>query len=215
MPESLPAALVEFNENHDVIILEFQYTPESLERTRAVDVQFNNVPGMGTDFAFSRPSETPRLMQSASLQPETLSVETLFSAADYMDREDFNVSQLGIQPVLDCLRLLVTPRLQRSGGLRLLTELGLTSTRAFERDMTPSVCLFIWGEEVLPVVLTSVSYTIEQMLPNLRPIHASVRLSMQLIEVSNPFSFAESLRQITSAEYMQHKPGLLKATDYY
>lgn len=199
--------LLEFNLNPDAILLPFQYNPETHTRTRATEVTINNVPGTGTNFAFATPMETPRVMQGAKVQDETLSVEVIFAAGDYMDREGFDIGVTGLQPVLDSLRLLVEPRSQKMGGLRLMNELGLTGGRAFDRDLTPSVVLFVWGTEVLPVVLTTVSYTVDEFLPSLAPVKCTAQLGMQVIEAHNPFIFADRLRQNLSAAMLKSKPG--------
>jgi hypothetical protein len=199
--------LVEYNLNPDAIVLPFQYNPESLTRTRGTEVTINNVPGTGANFAFATPMQTPRIMQSAKLQEETLSVEVIFAAGDYMDREGFDIGPTGLQPVLDSLRLLVEPRSQAIGGLRMLAELGLTGGRAFERDMSPSVVLFFWGHEVLPVVLKTVSYTVDEFLPSLAPVKCTAQIAMQVIEAHNPFIFADRLRQQISAAGLKAKPG--------
>lgn len=205
--------LVEFNLNPDAIILPFQYNPETMTRTRGTEITINNTPGTGTDFAFASPMQTPRIMQSARLQDETLSVELIFAAADYMDREGFQIGRTGIQPVLDSLRLLVEPRSQKVGGLRMLSNLGLTGGRAFDKDLSPSVVLFVWGGEVLPVVLKTVSYTVDEFLPSLAPIKCTAQLSMQVIEAHNPFIFADRLRQQVSAAVLRRKPGFNPALD--
>jgi hypothetical protein len=205
--------LLEFNLNPDAIVLPFQYNPEEMSRTRGTDLQINNTPGTGTDFAFSTPMQTPRIMQAASLQDETIAVELIFSAGDYMDREGWRPGRTGLQPVLDSLRLLVEPRSQKMGGLRVLTELGLTGARAFDRDVTPSVVLFIWGAEILPVVLKTVSYTVDEFLSTLAPIKARAQITMQLIEAHNPFIFADRLRQQLSASQLKTKPGVGTAAD--
>ena len=205
--------LVEFNLNPDAIVLPFQYNPETMTRTRGTELTVNNTPGTGTDFAFATPMQTPRIMQAASLQEETLGVELVFSAGDYMDRDGWDPGRTGLQPVLDSLRLLVEPRSQKIGGLRILAELGLTGARAFDRDVTPSVVLFFWGAEVLPVVLTTVSYTIDEFLPNLAPIRCKTQLTMTVIEAHNPFIFADRLRQQISATLLSGKPGIDKAAD--
>jgi len=212
MSDTTQGLLVEFNLNPDAIVLPFQYNPETMTRTRGTEITVNNTPGMGTDFAFATPQQTPRIMQSAKLQEETLSVEVIFSAADYMDREGFQLGPTGLQPVLDSLRLLVEPRSQKPGGLRMMTELGLAGGRAFDRDLTPSVVLFVWGAEVLPVVMKTVSYTVDEFLPSLAPIKCTAQLAMQVIEAHNPFIFADRLRQQVSAAVLRRKPGATPAT---
>ncbi len=205
--------LLEFNLNPDAIVLPFQYNPETLTRSRGTELTINNAPGVGTNFMFTLPSQTPRIMQGAALQEETLTVEVLFVAADYADREKQPLGKDGIQPVLDALRLLVEPRSQKEGGMRILSELGLAGTRAFDRDVTPSVLLFIWGRQVLPVVMKSVSYTIDEFLPTLAPIRAKAQLTMVLIEAHNPIIFADKLRQQMSAAAMRARPGAGAAAD--
>jgi hypothetical protein len=213
MTEMQRGMLLEFNLNPDAIVLPFQHGPEELTRTRAIDVQLHNTPGTASEFAFETPMQTPRIMQAAALQPEELSVELIFSAADYMDREGWRPGRTGLQPVLDSLRLLVEPRSQKLGGLRVLTELGLTGARAFDRDVTPSVVLFIWGGEILPVVLKTVSYTVNEFLGTLAPITAKVQIGMELIEIHNPFTLADRLRQQLSASQLREKPGVGSAAD--
>lgn len=205
--------LVEFNLNPDAIVLPFQYNPQTMTRTRGTELTINNTPGTGTDFAFTTPMQTPRIMQAASVQEETIGVELIFAAADYMDREGWNTGRSGLQPVLDSLRLLVEPRSQKIGGLRVLSELGLTGARAFDRDMSPSVVLFFWGAEVLPVVLTTVSYTIDEFLPNLAPIRCQTQVTCTVITAHNPFIFADRLRQQISASELAGKPGIGNAAD--
>lgn len=211
MSKSVRGVLLEFNLNSDAIVLPFQYNPESLTRTRGTDLTVNNTPGTGLSFAFATPMQTPRIMQAASLQDETLSVELIFSMGDYMDREGWNPGETGLQPVLDSLRLLVEPRSQKIGGLRVLSELGVGGVRAFDRDVSPSVVLFIWGREILPVVLNTVSYTVDEFLPSLAPVKCKAQISMQLIEAHNPFIFADRLRQQVSASRLKSKPGLVDA----
>lgn len=213
MSTTQQGVLVEFNLNPDAIVLPFQYNPETMTRTRGTELTVNNTPGTGTSFAFATPMQTPRIMQAASLQEETLSVELLFVAGDYMDRDGWEPGRTGIQPVLDSLRLLVEPRSQKVGGLRILSELGLTGDRAFDRDVTPSVVLFFWGTEILPVVMKTVSYTVDEFLPHLAPIKCKAQLTMQVIEAHNPFIFADRLRQQLSASLLGNKPGVDKASD--
>ena len=200
--------LVEFNLNPDAIVLPFQYNPETLTRSRGTELTINNSPGVGLNFMFATPSQTPRIMQGAALQEETLTVEVLFVAGDYMDREKQSLGATGIQPVLDSLRLLVEPRSQKEGGLRMLTELGLTGARAFDRDVTPSVLLFVWGSEILPVVMKSVSYTVDEFLPTLAPVRAKAQLTLLVIEAHNPFIFADKIRQQLSAAVLRSRPGI-------
>lgn len=199
--------LVEYSEAADAIVLPFQYNMETLTRTRGTSLEIAGNRGVGTEFAFATPEETPRVMQNAALEDESLSIELIFSAGDYMDRAGWDIGRDGLAPVLDALRSLVEPRSQRPGTMRMMGELGLLGGRAFERDVSPSVVLFVIGTQILPVAMKSVSYTVEQFYPNLAPILARAQITMQIIEVHNPFIFAERLRQHQSALRLKDQPG--------
>ena len=199
--------LVEFSFAPDAIVLPFQYNPQTISRSRGTEITFNAVPGQASTFTFATPEETPRLMQSAKLAEESLSVELTFSVQDYVDREGFQMGPTMLQPVLDSLRLLVEPRSQAPGSMRMMTDLGLAGARAFDRDLTPSVVLFDWGIEVLPVVLKQVSYTVDEFTATLAPVRATAQVTMVVIEAHNPFIFADRIRQATSAGILRRKPG--------
>lgn len=154
-------------------------------------------------------------MQAASVEPETLSIEALFSAQDYMDQGLLDLSRVGVQGTVDSLRALVEPRSQRSGGMRMMSELGLGTARAFERDISASVCLFVCATERLPVIITSVSYSIEERLPNNVPILCTAKIEMTVIEVPNPFIFAAQMRQLATINMMRALPGLGSAAEYF
>ncbi len=68
MTEIQRGILVEFNLSPDAIVLPFQYNPETLTRTRGTELTVMNTPGTGSDFAFTTPIQTPRIMQAAKLQ---------------------------------------------------------------------------------------------------------------------------------------------------
>ncbi len=77
--------------------------------------------------------------------------------------------------------------------------LGLGGERAFQRDESPSVLLFVWGTHILPVFLTSVRVDEKAHLPSLVPYRANATLTMQVIEGNNPFYQVEKVRQVISA----------------
>ena len=106
---------------------------------------------------------------------------------------------LGIEPELDTLRTMVEPKSQGPGGVQMLASLGLGEQRAFQRNETASVLLFVWGTHVLPVFLTSVQVDEKSHLPNLIPYRANATLSMQVIEGNNPFYEVEKVRQVVGA----------------
>lgn len=196
-------ALVEYALTIPPLILEFEFNPESLSRTRSVSITMGNAPGTqgGYDFAF--PWETSRVAQGVTVAPEQFSMDILLDATDRMS--DTNAAghtfavEFGIEPELDTLRSMVEPKVQGPGGVQVLAGMGLEKTRAFGREEHPSVLLLIWGSHILPVFLTSVQVDESAHLPNLKPYRAKVNLSFQVIEGNNPFYQVEKIRQTIGA----------------
>ncbi|WP_020681046.1 hypothetical protein [Marinobacterium rhizophilum] len=203
IPKVSRGALVEYGLSLPPLILEFEFNPQTLSRTRSVSITTGNAPGTrgGYDFAF--PWETSRVAQGVSVEPEQFSLDILLDATDRM--ADGNLPghtvavEFGIEPELDTLRSMVEPKVQGPGGVQVLAGMGLGSPRAFARDEHPSVLLLVWGSHVLPIFLTSVQVEETAHLPTLRPYRANVSLSVQVIEGNNPFYHTEKIRQTLGA----------------
>lgn len=195
--------LVEYGLSLPPLVLEFEFNPETLSRTRSVRITAGSAPGTGGGYAFGPPSEVSRVAQGVTVDPEQFSITVLFDATDRMADPKLPghliASQFGIEPELDTLRSMVEPKAQGPGGLQTLAALGLGENKAFQRDQHPSVLLWIWGTHVLPVFLTSVQVDEKAHLPNLQPYRANVVLSFQVIESDNPFYLVEKVRQLVGA----------------
>lgn len=191
--------LVEYALSLPPTILVFDFNPTTLTRRRTVTVRTGNAPGTRGGYDFTLPTETPRVAQGVTVQPESFTIKILLDATDRMDAGDAIASRLGVQPELDTLRTMVEPKTQGPGGLQVLSSLGLGGTRAFQRNEVPSVLLFVWGTHILPVFLTSVSIEEKAHLPSLVPYRAEATLGLQVIESSNPFYLAEQVRQLMGA----------------
>ena len=191
--------LVEYALSIPPLILVFDYNPQTISRTRTINIPSGNAPGTRGGYDFALPTETPRASQGVSLQPENISIEVLLDATDRMNDGDIIATEFGIGPQIATLRTMVEPKSQGPGGVQMLSSLGLGSARAFQRNESASVLLFIWGTHVLPVFLTSVSIDEKAHMPNLVPYRANVKLSMQVIEGHNSFYDVEKIRQVVSA----------------
>ena len=193
------AALIEYALSVPPLALVFDLNPESLTRTRTISMRNGAAHAARGGYDFKLPTETPRAALGVAVQPETFSIEVLFDATDRMNDGDPQASILGIQPELDTLRTMVEPKAQGPGGFQMLASLGLGGQRAFQRQQSASVLLFVWGTHLLPVFLTSVRVTEKAHLPSLIPYRANVTLQMQVIEGDNPFYKVEKVRQVASA----------------
>lgn len=192
-------ALIEYALSIPPLALVFEFNPQSLSRTRTITITMPSAPGTQGGYDFVLPTETPRVAQGVSVEPETFSIEILLDATDRMDQRDAIATMLGIEPELDTLRTMVEPKSQGPGGVQMLASLGLGGNRAFQRNEVPSVLLLIWGTHVLPVFLTSVQIDEKAHMPSLIPYRANVTLSMQVIEGNNPFYEVEKIRQVIGA----------------
>jgi len=189
-------ALVEYGLTVPPLALVFDFNPEKLSRTRSITVKTGSSPGTRGGYDFALPTETPRVAQGVTVEPESFSIDILLDATDRMQAGDPVASMLGVQPQLDTLRTMVEPKSQGPGGVQVLASLGAGASRAFQRDQSASVLLFVWGDQVLPVFLTSVKVEETAFLPALVPYRAGVTLTLQVIEGNNPFYQREKARQL-------------------
>jgi hypothetical protein len=197
------AFLIEYGLSLPPLALQFEFNPEKLSRTRSITINMGSAPGTRGGYDFALPTETSRVAQGVTVNPETFSITTLFDATDRMSDPSLPghiiASEFGIEPELDTLRSMVEPKTQGPGGLQVLAGLGLGGGRAFQRDEHPSVLLLVWGTHVLPVFMNSVQVEEVAHLPNLVPYRANVTLGFQVIEGNNPFYKVEQIRQMVGA----------------
>jgi len=195
--------LLEYGLSLPPLILQFEFNPQTISRTRTINIVTGDAPGTRGGYDFSLPNETPRVAQGVSIEPEKFNLLILIDATDRM--ADTNLpghaiaNEFGIEPELDTLRSMVEPKSQGPGGVQLLAGLGLGGNKAFQRDEHPSVLLLVWGNHILPVFLSSVQVEEVAHLPTLKPYRANVTLSFQVIEGNNPFYQVEKVRQLVGA----------------
>ncbi|MDY6943670.1 MAG: hypothetical protein SVU69_11755 [Pseudomonadota bacterium] len=180
-------------------VLVFDFNPKTLTRNRTITVETGNAPGTRGGYDFVSPTETPRVSQGVSVQPESFNLTILLDATDRMDAGEAIATEFGIQPELDTLFTMLAPKSQGPGGLQTLASLGLGGERAFQRHESASVLLFVWGLHILPVFLTSVRVDEKAHLPSLIPYRAEATLGLQVIESNNPFWTVEQVRQMVGA----------------
>ena len=191
--------LIEYALTIPPLILVFEFNPESLTRTRTITLRTGSAPGTRGGYDFALPTETPRVSQGVTVQPESFSIDILLDATDRMNEAEPIASMFGVEPELDTLRSMVEPKSQGPGGLQTLSSLGLGGERAFQRSESASVLLLVWGTHILPVFMTSVKIAEQAHLPSLVPYRARATLSMQVIEGNNPFYTVEKVRQVVGA----------------
>lgn len=199
MLNALKGFLLEYAVAIPPLVLSFEFNPQQITRNRSVTITLGSTPATRGGFDFFLPTETPRVSQGVSLEPESFDVEILLDATDRMNDGDPVARSLGIEPELATLRSMVEPKTQGPGGVQMLASLGMGGSRAFQRNESASVLLFVWGTHVLPVFLKTVGVTESAHLPSLIPYRATVKLSLQVIEGNNPFYLMEKVHQTAFA----------------
>lgn len=199
MLNTIKGMLIEYALSIPPLVLVFDFNPQSLTRSRTITLRTGSAPGTRGGYDFALPTETARVAQGVTVQPESFTIEILLDATDRMNDGDPIATQFGIEPELDTLRTMVEPKAQGPGGLQTLASLGLGGQRAFQRSESASVLLLVWGTHILPLFLTSIRVTEEAHLPSLVPYRARASLTMQVIEGNNPFYQVEKVRQVVGA----------------
>lgn len=198
-PNVSKGMLVEYALSLPPLVLVFDFNPRTITRNRSITVNMGNAPGTRGGYDFTLPTETPRVSQGVSMQPESFSITILLDVTDRMASGDAIATTFGIEPELDTLRTMLAPKSQGPLGLQTLSSLGLGGERAFQRHESASVLLFVWGTHILPVFLTSVNVVEQAHLPTLVPYRAEATLGLQVIESNNPFYMVEQVRQVVGA----------------
>ncbi len=195
--------LLEYGLSLPPLLLAFEFNPQTLSRTRSISITTGNAPGTRGGYDFTLPTETPRVAQGVTVEPEQFNLDILIDATDRMGDPNLpghaTAVLFGIEPELDTLRSMVEPKSQGPGGVQMLASLGLGGNKAFQRDEHPSVLLLVWGSHILPVFLSGVQVEETAHLPSLKPYRANVTLSFQVIEGNNPFYQVEKVRQMVGA----------------
>ena len=76
--------LIEYALSLPPLALQFEFNPESLSRTRSVNIVTGNAPGTRGGYDFTLPSETPRVAQGVTPNPEQGDISILVDASDRM-----------------------------------------------------------------------------------------------------------------------------------
>ncbi|MBM9613167.1 hypothetical protein JWJ90_02580 [Desulfobulbus rhabdoformis] len=201
----LKGFLVEYATSKPPLMLSFRFNPQNLTRNRSVTLNLGSTPATRGGYDFALPSETSRVAQGVTVEPESFDLEILVDATDRMNISDPIAQTIGIQPELDTLRSMVEPKIQGPDGVQTLAGLGFGGDRAFQHNQSASVLLLVWGIQVLPVFLKSIEVAESAHLPNLTPYRATVKLSLQVIEGNNPFYAVEKRRQDIGSKLNSHQ----------
>ena len=177
--------------------LHFEFNPSTITRTRAIEIAFGEGQQTTGGRDFSGTAEIARVAQGATVKAESFTLKILLDATDRMNADDADANTRGVQPEMDILYSMVEPKLQAPDGASTLAAL---SESGEDAQPYPSVLLFSWGEQVLPVFMTQVQFDVKAYLPTLVPYRAEATLTLQVIQSRNDYYTPEIERMFNSAQ---------------
>ena len=150
-------------------VILFQYNPDTLTRSLQ--------PQMGAEGG-----DRIEQLRIKGAPAETIKLDIEIDAADWLEQDEQAARELGIQPQLAALEMLVYPRTRR---IITNTELLKLGTIEILPPVAP-LTLFVWGpKRVLAVKLTEFSIVEEAYDARLNPIRAKVSLGLRVLTYSD------------------------------
>jgi hypothetical protein len=173
-PHLLKAGLVLIDPASGAVkrVIALQYNPDSLSRSFQIK-------GVGAESGDR--SEALRLKGPPV---ETFKIEAEIDATDQLENpgSNPNAAQLGIQPQLALLELMLYPSAAQLQSNNTLSKSGTLEILPMETPLT----LFVWSRNrVVPVRVTEFSVTEEAFDPALNPIRAKVSLGLRVLNVDD------------------------------
>jgi hypothetical protein len=197
--KTMKGMLVEYALSLPPLLLEFEFNPESLTRTRTASFDSSALPIID----FTTPGEANRIGQAASPVAESISFDILLDATDKLSDTSHPMHAIalasGVEPEIATLRSMLEPKVNGPGPFQVMSSLTGAGAHAHERDEHLSVLLFVWGTHILPVFITSLNIEEQAHLPLLKPYRAKASITLQVLESKNPFYQAEQVQRMVMA----------------
>ena len=151
-------------------IITLQYNPDAITRTLQVQ-------GAGSDGG-----DRSEAMRLKGPPVETIKVEAEIDATDQLEIADGTSTEVGLNPQLAVLELIVYPTSAQLQANNSLARAGTLEILPMEAPLT----IFIWSRQrIMPVRLTEFSITEEAFDAALNPIRAKVNLGMRVLSVND------------------------------
>jgi hypothetical protein len=170
-PRLLKGGIVTLDPNTGIPrgLISLQYNPDTL--TRKLQPQ-----------AVADQPDRTEILRLKGPPIETISVIAEIDATDQLAASDPIALDLGIQPQLSALELLVYP-----SSIDLILNEALTLLGTIEiLPMEQPLAVFVWNAtRITPVRITSIDITEEAFDTNLNPIRAKVTLDMRVLNVND------------------------------
>lgn len=168
---TLKGAIVAIDDtNSQTQVIAFQYNPATIRRSLRPEMVGGEEGDRSQEVRFT----------GAPVQTITLDIE--IDATDQLNAGNPTTEWLGVLPQLATLELLVYPTIQQITNLQSQLAKGVLEVAPLSAPRT----LFVWGpNRVMPVRIGEYSITEEIFDPSLRPIRATVALSLRVLNYSD------------------------------
>jgi hypothetical protein len=150
-------------------VLPLQYNPDSITRTLQVQ-------DMGDS---GNRADTLRLKGPAI---ETIKLEAEIDLTDELAEGNNEAAELGLQPVLSALEMIIQPSSRQLQNNNTLADSGALEVVPMET----ALCVLVWGKtRVTPVKVTDFTITEDAFDASLNPIRARVSLGLRVLTVTD------------------------------
>jgi hypothetical protein len=193
-------------DNRELFVLEFQYNPETITRTRTG--KWESRPGRRRNQRNPAPQDiAARSGQGAAAlmaDSETISLKAVFDATEAILAGDAIARAEGVLPQLAALEII-------SVGKDVKDRRG---RRDAARSVRPDELLLVLGDRRYPAVLTSLTITEQKFTPDLVPIRAEADLKMNVLEPTEQ-AYSEWIRSAFQqlSEERRSSAGRIYSTD--
>lgn len=187
-PRVQKGAFVELTTDNDKVIIPFQFTPETITRTKRVKDNPKSKKASKSRKARKEILVSGEATKDLVSEWENFNLTLRLDAQDAIALGDKRAEEVGISHVLAMFEKLITPQ---PGGLLKDRKKQPKSNKghSYSGQYSIPVVLFIWGKQrTIPVHLTSLQIEEIKHMPSLYPSRAVLTVGLKVIEgpVANP-----------------------------
>lgn len=206
-PKMLRGGLVQMAQTPPEVIsvVAFQYNPDTVTRTltpRAIG---------------GEPGDRLEVLRLTGPPKETIKLEAEFDYEDehpefvFAPHGNTVTQSVGLMPTIAALEAMITPTITQLTNIDTLFQAGQIEIAPIESPLT----LLVWGpKRIVPVLLTSLTFTEEAFGPQLQPIRAKVSFELKTLTTNDfPSGSPEEQRYLAYRQYSEQWAAQVTTTD--
>jgi len=175
-PKTLRGGLVRIDPNANTLldVVVFQYNPDTLTRT----LQPRAIGG--------EPGDRLEVLRLTGAPHETIKFDAEIDATDQLEQPTLSANQpvvtQGLLPTLAVLERLITPTAAELMATDALFDAGMLEVSPMEAPLV----LLVWGvKRVVPVLVSSLTFTEEAFDPKLQPIRVKASIECKVLTTTD------------------------------